>query len=286
MVRNTNRDMDNFRLVYIFELGDDNRSLPDTIMPSSVTARVFDDKNYNGIKDPDEKVIEGITFNLAALGHTDELKGGEVNFPRLERKTYSLSVQADEWVLDRNDITVDMQARYASQDISIPAYPKKTVVVSLTSDFHTVVASKIICGPKIIMTSLNVGNNVLSIPANNKCELSMDTENAQGSFSFSDNNFTLKDKNTISMIKNKALNGYVYTDKNRNGEMDQGEGISTEITLGKYKIKTDKSGFFELDPEDLGEAINFDKEGCIMKPASKYFRDIIGQKRSLLIRCQ
>lgn len=285
-IRHTQRDVDILRFIYTFEMGDDNRSVSESIMPSSVTASVYLDKNYNGIQDEGEQTIEGLAFNLGGKNSTEVLTGGSVEFKRLERKMYTLSVDAPDYVLDQNYIALDMQQSYSSKKLSIAAYPKKTVTVSLKAPAGLTIASKVVCGPKIIMAPLRTGSVFIDIPSDRDCILSMDSSSATGSLALSDNDFVLKDKNEVTVTKNKAITGYVYRDKNRNGVMDSGEGISLNFTLGKYSLKSTSSGFFDLDPQSLNEEMTFKQEGCQLTPRSNYFRDVITQGRAVLIRCR
>ena len=285
-LNHTMRDMDSFRFVYIFEFGDESKSVSEAMVPARVSASVFVDTNLNGVQDEGEEALEDTKVFLTAKGNSKEKQGGSVSFEGLDRDLYTLTFESENYLFDKNNLVVDLSSNYSSSSVQVAAYPKRTVSLNLMSASSVTLSASVTCGNKSFDFVLNQGNNLLTIPSSVSCEISIDPSSSSGNLGLSDNNFDLQETNKVVVNKTTSILGQVYKDRNSNGLVDDGEGFITTLDFSGQKVSTDKNGYFQFDPKEPKKNFIFNKKDCSLKPMPKNFDEVTKSQRFLLIRCK
>lgn len=280
-----NNDKDEFRLGYTFEFGDSKKSLSEAIFPAGVSAEAYEDSNFNGIRDADENLVDDVEYSLSSSEYTEKKKSKEVKFSSLDRDVYNLSVDTNKYIVEDNNRQMDLNKDYSSKKASFALYKKRSVNLVVKAKESLTLSSTITCGSKKFPVSVHEGNNILDIPSQGSCSLEISPGDLN--LSISDNNFELKDSQEILIIKNKLVQGRIYRDRNRNNSVDAGEGWKTTIIFNpNQKVEADKDGYFEFDPKDLDQKLEWNKENCRMPYRVNSYRELIKKQQGLLIRCK
>lgn len=299
-------DYNQARVELTWRFGDPNRPISSIFEGSPIKGVIYEDLNFNGIKDPLEPAKEDLSVyllqNSKLVKSTKTNSSGEFQFDHLNYETYQFAIsdQGSEGIVYKNiPSSLDVSSGQ-SHKLNIPFFYAKTFSLKFRSkgklpDFIPLTLKCKDSGDSVF--SAKDQESKILVPTKDDCSINLDMENNNlKNFVVDRNNITLKDQSLINFnisVFEPSVSGVAFIDLNNDGIIDSNELLKKATIIFKSGISstTDTSGTFVLKNNiELSTKIIFvsvknrNNLKCQLNPSQMTLEELL--TKNLTLKCQ